>query len=220
MARQCFTGPVDWVVVDDGITAFQPSLGQRYVRREPSATPLQSFTTNLLVGLAHVSYDRIVVIEDDDWYRSDYLSLVANALERHSIVGATNAKNYHVPSRLWRVSDNHQHSALCQTAFRAEHVPLLTALLQEATEPFVDYALWTRLGMFKGLCVPREACIGIKGLYDGLSLSHQEPLGQFDRDGNVLKAWIGETDAEYYLSLHPEPRGSTPNSMFPLRSER
>src|ERR1017187_2413419 len=71
--RQSYTGPLQWIVVDDGVTATEaPSLlreGWLVTYLRPESQPGQNtLARNLLMALPEVLYEKVLVFEDDDWY--------------------------------------------------------------------------------------------------------------------------------------------------------
>ena len=109
MARQDYAGPIRWIIVDDGPEP-QPVTFQRkgwqlvLVRPSPHWAPGQNTQArNLLKGLAAVGPDeRLVIIEDDDWYAPDWLTTVAAELEHAELVGEHRARYYNVEQRRGR----------------------------------------------------------------------------------------------------------------------
>ena len=66
--------PTEWIVVDDGKEPMSvPSLPWiKYVRRQNREFPKHSLTKQMVKALQYVTTDRVVIIEDDDWYSPDY----------------------------------------------------------------------------------------------------------------------------------------------------
>ena len=100
MLRQTFKGRIQWLVVDDGQVPCIPSEGQEYLRREPSAEDRQpTLALNILTVLPFVESDKILFIEDDDWYAPDYIEYMVCALNNAVIAGEGNAIYYNVKER-------------------------------------------------------------------------------------------------------------------------
>lgn len=205
MAAQDYTGPVRWLVVDDGQEP-QPVAFQRegwaveVIRPAPAWKPGQNTQArNLLAGLAHCcSTDRVVVIEDDDHYAPDWLTHVAGELDRAELVGESHARYYNLPRRIGRQLPNAGHASLCSTAVRGRAVDALRKACQSSPK-FIDLSLWRRFQdkhLFGG-----HRVVGIKGLpgRGGIGIGHKEQFrGTHDPDGALLKQWIGD-DARAYL---------------------
>ena len=72
-SRYPVEGTVEWVVVDDGITPYNPGECT-YLRRSPDGP--NSLGRNLLYGLIYIANsllipDYVIIHEDDDWYHPD-----------------------------------------------------------------------------------------------------------------------------------------------------
>lgn len=205
MARQDYTGPVRWVVVDDGPTA-QPVTFQRsgwaleVLRPTPAWEPGQNTQArNLLAGLEAIGPDeQVVVVEDDDHYSADWLSTVAQALDRAELVGECRARYYNISLRLGRQLSNSTHASLCSSAMRGRALEAFRKACQLAPK-FIDIELWRRADsrhLFDG-----HRVVGIKGMpgRGGIGMGHRDDFkGQSDPTGAILRDWIGP-DAEIYL---------------------
>lgn len=204
MARQDYTGPVRWIIVDDGPEP-QPVAFRRegwqlvLVRPSPHWAPGQNTQArNLLKGLAAVDpADCLAIIEDDDWYAPDWLSAVAAELQHAELVGEHRARYYNVQQRCGRQLVNTGHASLCSTAMRGSALQDFTDACR-ARPKFIDLELWRRARgrrLFGG-----HRVVGIKGLpgRGGIGMGHDpEFSGEADPDGVLLREWIG-CDAEAY----------------------
>ncbi|NOX54094.1 MAG: glycosyltransferase family 2 protein [Planctomycetes bacterium] len=54
---------------------------------------------NLLAALQRVRHDKVVFVEDDDWYAPEYLAQMVRWLDQTDLVGETGARYYHLPTR-------------------------------------------------------------------------------------------------------------------------
>lgn len=205
MARQDYTGPVRWIIVDDGpepqpVTFRRDGWQLVLVRPSPHWAPGQNTQArNLLKGLAAVDpADRLVIIEDDDWYAPDWLTTVAAELQHAELVGEHRARYYNVQQRCGRQLVNTGHASLCSTAMRGSALQDFADACR-ARPKFIDLELWRRARgrrLFGG-----HRVVGIKGLpgRGGIGMGHDpEFSGEADASGALLRDWIGE-DAEVYL---------------------
>ena len=205
MAAQDYAGQVRWLVVDDGqepqpITFQREKWTLNVIRPRRLWTPgRNSQAENLLHGLSHCSAsDRVVVIEDDDYYSPDWLSHVAVELDRAQLVGEHRSRYYNVATRQCRQLENTAHASLCSTAVRGRGVDAMRKACQ-TNRKFIDINLWRRFPdrhLFEG-----HRVTGIKGLpgRGGIGAGHKQGFhGVHDHDGAVLRQWIGR-DAEAYL---------------------
>lgn len=205
MARQDYAGPVRWIIVDDGAEP-QPVTFQRegwqlvLIRPSPHWSAGQNTQArNLLKGLAAVdTADRLVIIEDDDWYSPDWLSTVAQELEHAELVGERLARYYNVQQRRGRQLSNTGHASLCSTAMRGSALQAFAAACRSRPQ-FIDLELWrgaTSRHLFDG-----HRVVGIKGLpgRGGIGMGHAPDFrGQPDPSGELLEMWVGP-DAGAYL---------------------
>lgn len=204
MAAQDYTGPVTWIIVDDGPEP-QPVTFQRegwklvLIRPAPFWQPGQNTQArNLLKGLEAVEADaQLVVIEDDDHYHPDYLNAIRQRLRIAELVGECKARYYNLSLRRGRQLSNSGHASLCSTAMRGAALATFRAACQRAPK-FIDLELWKRhpsrhlfsLGLVTG----------IKGLpgRGGIGMGHRNDFnGTNDPDLNLLRQWIGD-DVELY----------------------
>ena len=200
MARQDYTGDVRWVVVDDGpepqpVTFSRPGWSVEVIRPEPFWKPGQnSQSRNLLAGLEVILADeQVIIIEDDDYYAPNWLTVVAEKLESLDLVGLNRAKYYNLKMKKYRQMGNVNHSSLCSTAMRGEALKVFRAVC-EPRHKFIDMALWRDVEGSKHLFNGQNV-IGIKGLpgRPGIGCGHSKAFkGKQDDDGSVLRLWLGE----------------------------
>lgn len=169
MSRQTCSEPIQWIVVDDGQQPTCCTRGQEYMRREPQRTDSRhTLSLNLAAALPHVRGEKILIIEDDDYYAPCYLETMCNWLADGELAGEVGAKYYYLQDRAWYHHTNHMHASLCRTGFRASLLPTLRDLLShmESGDWKIDMRLWH---MWKGSrklvpSVPHgpAMCVGIK----------------------------------------------------------
>jgi hypothetical protein len=204
MAAQTYDGPVTWIIVDDGPepTPVHPSpLGwlQVVVRPAPFWRPGDNTQArNLLKGLDAVDPKHpLVIIEDDDHYRADWLETVVRELAKAELVGECRARYYNIAQRKGRQLRNEGHASLCSTAMRGGALATFRLACQRAPK-FIDLELWRRhrsRHLFVGYRV-----VGIKGLpgRGGIGMGHRDDFrGEYDPDGALLRQWVGD-DARFY----------------------
>ena len=204
MLRQRFRGRIQWLVVDDGKVPCIPSKGQEYLRREPSAEDRQpTLALNILTVLPFVESDKILFIEDDDWYAPEYVEYMFHALDNAIIAGEGNAIYYNVFSRRYYQHGNTGHASLCQTGlrFNEDTRKLLEDILQ-TQEKFIDILLWQKINGSKHLSIVHKQplCAGIKGMpgRKGIGSGHN-PNERYIEDPELayLKNLIGDDVKNY-----------------------
>jgi hypothetical protein len=197
MARQTYTGPLQWVVVDDADPVTSATMGQDVLRPEPKWNGSHTLARNIRAGLGAAKYDAVIVIEDDDWYSPEYVRTTVDRLETlpaMRLCGECPSRYYNVATRCYRLPGNMNHASLCQTAFRLELVPRVLGFM--TSDPWVDLMLWSKI---PGTLHEGYNVVGIKGLpgRTGVGIGHH-PGGTPDPELTVLRSWVGENDAWEY----------------------
>jgi hypothetical protein len=142
--------PQQWIVVDDGELPLRDSVEFEYLRREPQITDYEhTLSLNLLAALQNVRHNKIIFMEDDDWYHPTYLDYMSKLLDRADLVGFGNAVFYHVPSAKYMLKGSPKQPTLAQTAMKKDLIPVLQGICENADKEFnicgkglVDKALW------------------------------------------------------------------------------
>ena len=202
ISRQDFRGPCDWFVIDDGRSPVAPTMNQTHVRRRASADPLESFLGNLQCAIELTrAVEAVLFIEDDVYYRPDYLSFMVAGLSRHDVVGEAGCRDYDVSTGRHRICSNRRHASLCQTGIRASAAGLLLEITLAAQAPDIDRRFWFRAATEKRRITlfPQSIhSVNIKGLPGKTGfIGHAMQRGPVDVEGTVLRRWCG-TDAATY----------------------
>lgn len=207
IGRQVVKDPnIQWLVVDDGIKhATLPDVHfLQHIKRNRIYDKCKSFIGNLREAIVNVRYNKVLILEDDDWYSPDYIQLYSQRLENFQLIGEAPARYYNVRHRCYRIWGNGTRSSFCQTAFRADLLPTVFLCTHRGTV-FVDYRLWEKdvksKFVFKDAC----HCVGIKGMpgRKGIGAGHRPNLKKYhsDKDMNELEKWIGKEDTNFYRDL-------------------
>lgn len=203
MARQGWQGAAQWIVVDDGDTPITPTMGQRYVRRQPSSDSM-TLQKNLLAALPLVQAPRVLFIEDDDYYSPGYVGSMVEHINLAEIAGQKNARYYHLPSRSWKVYQNREWASLSATGIRSCVIPLLREIClhcDRIMDPLVDMFLWgVRSEKFplrntRYLFDGPPLSIGIKGLPGRAGVTGGHRAANYkhkDPHLETLCQWIGD----------------------------
>lgn len=210
VARQTLQ-PDEWLVADDGTVPVTLTRGQRHLVRPRAGEGAASLAGNLLAAIPHATGEIIAIWEHDDWYPADYLETCVAHLNRSGAwaTGTRRQRYYHLPSRRWIVMRN-VGSALCNTALRAEALPLLALAATSAARAgsySIDRRFWDRLPASRLNLHDEPGVVGIKGLpgRPGLGLGHRpderKRPWKADPHGEVLRQWVGDEDAAAYLAL-------------------
>jgi GT2 family glycosyltransferase len=198
--------PDQWIVVDDGKKPSRHTAPMQYVRRKPMADdPKHTLTVNLRKALPLITGDKIIIWEDDEYYAPDYIKRMVKELDSHDVVGIKHSKYYHLDSGGYKQFTNEGHASFAATAFRSSVLPDLKAILDSGDNPFVDMALWKRVGNRGYLFTDDNPLyLGIKGLpgRPGVIKGHQSEnyVLHDTADRSQLKRWI-PCDYRFYLDV-------------------
>jgi hypothetical protein len=197
--QQTYQGPLQWIVVDDCEPQTTLTMGQDLINPLPHWKPGQNTQhRNMLAALKLVKYDKILHVEDDDWYARTYVETMVAALDKAPLVGQFPSRYYNVAFRTWKDCGNKLQASLCQTGMRAETIPTLKRLCEE--KKWLDMSLWPLIE--DKLLLPKNEVVGIKGMpgRPGQVAAHRAAGARHmhaDTNLDILRSWIG-ADAELY----------------------
>ena len=149
MAKQTVL-PKQWIVVDDGREPLKKTVGFEYIRREPTISDYtHTLCLNLEKALAAVNYNKIVIMEDDDWYDPTYIDYMSKLLDRADLVGFGNLIFYYPKTHKYMVKGMPKNPAFAQTAFKKVLIPVVQGICRSAPKEYelcgkglVDRFLW------------------------------------------------------------------------------
>jgi hypothetical protein len=200
--------PDQWIIADDGKVplAYEGRWLEQHcgiekveVVRRPYR-PDHSLPVNLLVAMDYVSHDKVVIVEDDDWYSREHIKIVDDGLDSCELFGFQGIVYYHVGKRCHRaMGENSPHSSLCQTGMTSEAFPTLKSVCSLSRDSFVDIRLWREFGGGKKLLKNRGTVVGIKGLPGRLGLGMGWRATGFTPDPSLefLESLIGSDVGNY-----------------------
>jgi len=201
-----------WIIVDDGAvplsTMYDFPQWVTYIRRERAADdPPHTLSANLLAAIPYVRSDKIVIMEDDDWYAPTYLEFMLPWLDRHDLVGPNLITYYHLLGRVWKTGKPKSHTALAQTACTKRALPKLQEICSgrhwEVRERgIVDRHWWHSFDGSKHLIQEHPKLhIGFKGLFGRAGIAEGHDAGSWgykpDTDFAFIRERIGD-DLEFY----------------------
>jgi hypothetical protein len=211
MRRQTIQ-PTEWIIIDDGVLnkqhvpPFPVEMKVTYIRRyRKQSDPAHTLPAQMMEALQYVNTDRILIVEDDDWYRADYCERMMEMFDEHpdaQLIGQGQAVYYHIPLRKYFQMVNADRASFCQTGFRSSLIPQVHKACQRTDDPFIDLRLWRGTKENFLLLNQSPMCVGIKGLPGRVSLrtiGHKgiHPGFKPDPDGSKLKSLIGRDAALY-----------------------
>jgi len=214
MAKQTYGGDLVWVIIDDALPRTSDFItddfrtGWQVLKAYP-APPWQvgqnTQGRNLKAGidllLQHYSPNKIeaiFIIEDDDYYRPNYLAVMMSLLDGCLVLGESHTIYYNVRLGRWIENQNDTWSSLFQTAFKPAALRWFNKLYGEK---FIDYAFFRLCEKPKLFRTPDKLSIGIKGIEGraGIGAGHGFiPHMIPDESGSKLIELLGE-DANFYL---------------------
>ena len=199
--------PDQWLIIDDGKIPVQNISEATVIHRLRQADdPVCTLGKNLEMAVQFIAHDKILIMEDDDWYGPDYIKTMAALLDNHELAGIWGT-NYYAP-RLpgYRKMGRNDHASLSQTAFRKSFLPKLL----EATpgDCSVDFRIWFKRdtegkyqeGQTTGHLVPghgKYLHCSMKGMpgRSGAGCGHDNWGYIRDNDLDQLKRWCLDVDA-------------------------
>lgn len=215
---QTYTGPLEWIVVDDGEQPTRTTCGQKVIRRKPywSKGDPPTLAANLYLGFEAASGEKLLVIEDDECYLPNYLNKMAAALNGHALAGQAPARYFNVQTRQYRVLTNAMHASLCQTGMCRELADAFMVDLACAKSPFLDIPLWRKYGT-AGLARDEFDVVSMKSMpgRPGIGAGHRAAGAAWTRDLDckVLQTWIGERYLSYLRYYQPHALRSYPSTL-------
>uniref|UniRef100_A0A6M3LX02 Putative glycosyltransferase n=1 Tax=viral metagenome TaxID=1070528 RepID=A0A6M3LX02_9ZZZZ len=201
--------PDQWIVVDDGKVPTKAPAWATYVRRSPRHNdPQHTLNINLKTAIPYVKGEKIIIIEDDEYYAPKYVETLAKNLDEYEVVGINCSKYYHLPTGGKAKHANTIHASLAQTSFRRSFLPQLSGLLRQKLPHYLDICLWGEaLSEGRGYLFGDEQeslYVGMKGLPGrvGIGVGHKEEMYGVARDTSreLLRAWVPK-DYQVYLDI-------------------
>ena len=200
--------PDQWLIINDGkkkIKSGEFPEAEVYRRRPRKDDPACTLGLNLETAAPLIAHDKIIIMEDDDWYGPDYIATMAALLDGHDLAGIAGTKYYHPGIPGYREMGRGDHASLSQTAFRRSYLPeVLNAIpfdpsLSQFPECSVDMRLWVKANG-TGHLVPgadKKLHCSIKGLpgRPGAGVGHDKRFYKQDKDLSKFREWCGDVEA-------------------------
>lgn len=185
-----------WIVVDDGRVPTRTTMNQHVIRRKPSDPGTHTLTVNLRSTLPHIRGERILIIEDDEWYSPNYVERMGELLHDHELVGIGPAAYYFIRESRYREFPEHQHASLCRTGFRSVMLSALSKACN-TSHPSVDMRLWADNRSRGHIASLDRLSLGIKGMPGRVGGGGSPDAGIADPNREWLRSFIGD-DADAY----------------------
>lgn len=175
MKAQTFTGNVQWLVtIDTDEKLDVPAPNKNWsVQLIPGPKKwregINTQRPNLEAALQYISGDKVLIIEDDDWYSPRYIEYMSNVLDYASLAGEGRHKYYHVQVPGIKTMQNLEHASLCATGFRKSLLDQFERAINSG-EIFIDVALWNialREKLERIIFTDKNISVGMKGIPGG-----------------------------------------------------
>jgi hypothetical protein len=201
--------PKQWIVVDDGKEPLKNIEGFEYIRREPTISDYtHTLCLNLEKALATVKGDKIIIMEDDDWYDPTYIEYMSGLLDKADLVGFGNLIFYYPGTHKYMEKRMAKQPAFAQTAFKKVVIPTVQEICRSASKEYelcgkglIDVFLWKsslevqRKERFVRLTASLKVASG-KVLPVGLAFYPPIPLG-------IMRRADRHAGAEYFYANIP-----------------
>jgi hypothetical protein len=206
IAKQTYRGDRQWIVVDDCDPATPVTMGQTVIRPFDRWTPgRNTLARNLRAAIPIIEGNKVLFLEDDDYYGRSYLDAMSERLDVEPITGQRPARYYNISALRYREFSNMRRASLCQTGLSARYLNLLDKICA-ASPSCIDFALWSSFSdhiPFEGNhVVGMKSMPGRKGI--GVGHDPEQGLWRDDSDLLTLRNWIGN-DAEFYTPYCGSP---------------
>ena len=138
--------PDQWLVIDDGQVPFVPTVPMEYVRREPQPNdPQHMLALKLQVAIPLIKGDKILIIEDDEYYAPNYVEEMSKRLDKNDLVGIKQNRYYHIPSGGYHTMRNVGHASLAETAFTRSFLPIVRKVIDDSIRmDYLDIRIWQK----------------------------------------------------------------------------
>jgi len=237
MQRQTYKGEVTWIIVDDAYPSTTDFIGEGFKDKwtviKVYPTPIWSGQNTqsrniaegidaLLNNFNEKDIDAVFMIEDDDYYRANYLERMMARMSSFKVLGEMNTIYYNVLYRNYFVNRNTSHVSLFQLAFLPEMIPLFKTCYNER---FIDFKFFEKLhaqqyvhrgevSMFN----ENNLAIGIKGMPGraGIGAGHSNSMPMYPDLGMVYLTSQIQEDAKLYERYYRHS-GDTQHRLFAQR---
>ena len=237
MQRQTYKEKVTWIIIDDAYPVTTDHVGEGFkddwtiikIYPTPIWTGSNTQSRNIAAGidalLANYKEDQIeavFMIEDDDYYRANYLQRMMDRFGKYKVIGEMNTVYYNVFYRNYFANRNTSHVSLFQLAFKPEMIPLFKTCYEER---FIDFKFFEKL--HAQLYVNRNEvllfnennlAIGIKGMpgRKGIGAGHGNTMNMLPDSQMIYLTSQIQEDAKLYEGYY----GDRSVAQHPLFAQR
>lgn len=142
-----------WLIVSDDFSGYKtPNIKRAsvtVVERDKAGDKLPSINENWLAAIEWIEereeYDKILPIEDDDYYAPGYVLEMTTLLDRADLAGFEEDAYYYVLNRKARRMHNKGYASLAASGFNRSVLPFLRECCNTG-DVFIDRNLWLGIG--------------------------------------------------------------------------
>lgn len=208
VARQTYKGAIQWIVVSDDKpdAPTKCTMGQEYIQGPlPWSPGINTQRYNIHEGLKYAKGDILMIFEDDDYFKPEYIEAQVDYLKYADMVGECGVTYYSLRSRGFMEMNNFNHASTTQTAWKKSYTPVFYKALHSG-QIYFDILLWNTAKMYQHKAVLHHGlnlCVGIKGILGrgGIGVGHQDNNFTPDKDFIILKKLVGLEDSKAYISM-------------------
>jgi hypothetical protein len=215
--------PDKWFIIDDGACKLQNIVEGKIgnteivmIRHEPDPNKI-TLKRNLMSVLDRLNIDdKIIIIEDDDYYPNTYIETMSRLLDEYTVVGGLTRKYYNLNFKSYWEFKRLLYGTLHSTAFKAttQTLGFIREVCSNEIGYKVDIEFW-RMVKKEGVSNflhsdSRVQVIGVKGWPAGRkganSDSHVRRKSKYIRDKNLdkLNCYFGSFSQKYEAFLSNE----------------
>lgn len=229
MQRQTYKGNVTWFIIDDCGPRSTDFVGEGFkenwtiikiypvplwsVGRNTQARNLSVGIDALLANYKQEEIEAIFIIEDDDYYKPQYLERMMSRFGNYKVLGEMNTVYYNILYWTYFINRNTSHVSLFQIALKPEMIPLFKSVFNDK---FIDFKFYEKLHAQEfvrrgeiGFFNEGNLAIGIKGMQGraGIGAGHGKLLNMLpDPQLTFLKSQINIEDVQVYERYYRDHR--------------
>jgi hypothetical protein len=194
--------PTEWIIMDDGEekTDIPDFHFVRYFKRFNRQNG-HTLCAQICQILPLIKTDKVIVMEDDDWYQCSYFERTCGLLDKADIVGIMNNQYYFLRDREYVIHPNTKHSSFCSTAFRRSMFDEIMKYASANEGPYLDLRIWRMTTKKKYLYSPGSPLvIGMKQMPGRIGVTYKS-----NKDGRLsVRSLIKDCDFQYMRKVMGE----------------
>jgi hypothetical protein len=184
------------------LSRTDPGPEKSFFILDPPKLGLRDIVPRIRTGIQHAQnhgFDKVYVIEDDDFYPQDYFSQMAFDCD---FVGTTQSTYYHLFNQTYETMVHPDRSSLYNTGFRIS--ALKTFRFPSDDVAFLDLRLWKycKQQFKKARMLDRPVGLGIKhGIGRTGGSGHRREFKRKDQDYSYLRSMVDKEAFDFYMTL-------------------